>query len=125
MATLLLIEDNDMNRDMLTRRLTRRGYSVVQAIDGHQGIAMARATPPDLILMDLSLPVLDGWEATRQLRAAPETAAIPIIALTAHAFSGERERSLEAGCNDYETKPIDFARLLDKIERLLPRGPGA
>jgi CheY-like chemotaxis protein len=121
MATLLLIEDNDMNRDMLARRLTRRGYSVVQAIDGHQGIATARATPPDLILMDLSLPVLDGWEATRQLRATPETAAIPIIALTAHAFSGERERSLEAGCNDYETNPIDFARLLDKIERLLPR----
>jgi CheY-like chemotaxis protein len=115
-----LIEDNDMNRDMLARRLTRRGYSVVQAIDGHQGIATARATPPDLILMDLSLPVLDGWEATRQLRATPETAAIPIIALTAHAFSGERERSLEAGCNDYETKPIDFVRLLDKIERLLP-----
>ncbi len=122
MATLLLIEDNDMNRDMLARRLTRRGYSVVQAIDGNQGIATARATPPDLILMDLSLPVLDGWEATRQLRTTPETAAIPIIALTAHAFSGERERSLEAGCNDYETKPIDFARLLDKIERLLTPG---
>jgi len=122
MATLLLIEDNDMNRDMLARRLTRRGYSVVQAIDGHQGIATARATPPDLILMDLSLPVLDGWEATRQLRATPETATIPIIALTAHAFSTERERSLEVGCNDYETKPIDFARLLDKIERLLTAG---
>jgi CheY-like chemotaxis protein len=123
MATLLLIEDNDMNRDMLARRLTRRGYTVLQAIDGYQGIAMARATPPDLILMDLSLPVLDGWEATRQLRAAPETAVIPIIALTAHAFSSERERSLEAGCNDYETKPIDFARLLAKIEHLLSHSP--
>jgi CheY-like chemotaxis protein len=120
MATLLLIEDNDMNRDMLARRLTRRGYTVVQAIDGHQGIDMARTIQPDLILMDLSLPVLDGWEATRQLRARSETATIPIIALTAHALTGERERSLEAGCNDYETKPIDFARLLDKITRLLP-----
>jgi CheY-like chemotaxis protein len=120
MATLLLIEDNDMNRDMLARRLTRRGYTIVQATDGTQGVALARATPPDLILMDLSLPVLDGWEATRQLRAAPETATIPIIALTAHALSGERERSLEAGCNDYETKPIDFPRLLEKIARLLP-----
>jgi CheY-like chemotaxis protein len=120
MATLLLIEDNDMNRDMLARRLTRRGYTVVQAIDGHQGIDMARTIQPDLILMDLSLPVLDGWEATRQLRARSETATIPIIALTAHALTGERERSLEAGCNDYETKPIDFARLLDKIARLLP-----
>jgi CheY-like chemotaxis protein len=121
MATLLLIEDNDMNRDMLSRRLTRRGYTVVQAADGVQGIDQARSAPPDLILMDLSLPVLDGWEATRQLRATSETAAIPIIALTAHALSGDREHSLEAGCDDYETKPIDFARLLEKIERLLQR----
>ncbi len=119
MAKILLIEDNQMNRDMLSRRLTRKGYEVVNAVDGEQGMAMARSEAPDLILMDMSLPVLDGWEATRQLKAAPETQAIPIIALTAHAMAGDREKAVEAGCNDYDTKPIELPRLLEKIEALL------
>lgn len=119
MSRILLVEDNEMNRDMLSRRLTRKGYEVVIAMDGGQGLAMASSTSPDLILMDMSLPVIDGWEATRQLRAAPETHALPIIALTAHAMSGDREKALEAGCDDYDTKPIELPRLLAKIELLL------
>jgi two-component system cell cycle response regulator DivK len=119
MPKILLIEDNEMNRDMLARRLERRGYQVVMAVDGDQGVRLAQEEAPDLILMDMSLPVLDGWEATRQLKATPATQAIPIIALTAHAMSGDREKALEAGCNDYDSKPIEFPRLLGKIEALL------
>jgi two-component system, cell cycle response regulator DivK len=121
MAKILLVEDNEMNRDMLSRRLERRGYEVVIAVDGGEGVAMARSENPDLILMDMSLPVVDGWEATRQLKAAPETGTIPIIALTAHAMSGDREKAIEAGCDDYDTKPIVLPNLLEKIETLLPR----
>ncbi len=121
MTKILLVEDNQMNRDMLSRRLARKGYEVVIAIDGQQGVAMARSETPDLILMDMSLPVLDGWEATRQLKTAPETQAIPIIALTAHAMAGDREKAVKAGCNDYDTKPIELPRLLEKIEALLVR----
>src|SRR6266536_1549802 len=112
---ILLVEDNEMNRDMLSRRLQRRGYEVVIAVDGGQGLEMAQSETPDLILMDMSLPVLDGWEATRRLKAAPATQAIPIIALTAHAMAGDRAQAVEAGCNDYDTKPIEFPRLLGKI----------
>ena len=119
MAKILLVEDNEMNRDMLSRRLARRGYHVVVAIDGEQGLQLAKAEAPDLILMDMSLPVLDGWEATRQLKAAPETQCIPIIALTAHAMSGDRQKAIDAGCNDYDTKPIEFPRLLEKIQAFL------
>ncbi len=119
MAKILLVEDNEMNRDMLSRRLIRKGYEVVIAVDGGQGVAMAKSEKPDLILMDMSLPVIDGWEATRQVKAAEETKAIPVIALTAHAMSGDREKALEAGCNDYDTKPIELPRLLSKIETLL------
>ncbi len=119
MAKILLVEDNQMNRDMLSRRLARKGYEVAIAVDGQQGIEMARSQTPDLILMDMSLPVLDGWEATRQLKNAPETQAIPIIALTAHAMVGDREKATAAGCNDYDTKPIELPRLLEKIEALL------
>jgi len=116
---ILLVEDNEMNRDMLTRRLERKGYEVVAATDGQQALDMARAEAPDLILMDLSLPVLDGWEATRRLKAAEETRAIPVLALTAHALAEEREAALAAGCDEYDTKPVDLARLLSKIEALL------
>ena len=119
MTKILLVEDNEMNRDMLSRRLKRRGYEVVIAVDGQQGVEMARSEAPELILMDMSLPVLDGWDATRQLKAAPETQAIPIIALTAHAMAGDREQALEAGCDDYDTKPIEMKRLLGKMEALL------
>ena len=119
MTKILLVEDNQMNRDMLSRRLARKGYEVVIAIDGQQGVEMARSETPDLILMDMSLPVLDGWEATRQLKMASETQAIPVIALTAHAMAGDREKAVEAGCNDYDTKPIELPRLLEKIEALL------
>lgn len=119
MTKILLVEDNQMNRDMLSRRLMRKGYEVVIAVDGEQGIEMARSEAPDLILMDMSLPVLDGWEATRQLKTAPETQAIPVIALTAHAMAGDREKATEAGCNDYDIKPIELPRLLEKIETLL------
>ncbi len=123
MAKILLVEDNEMNRDMLSRRLLRKGYAVVVATDGRQGIAMARSEAPDLILMDMSLPLLDGWEATRQLKAALETRSIPIIALTAHAMAGDREKAIEAGCDDYDTKPIEFTRLVDKIQALLKGKP--
>ena len=119
MKKILLVEDNEMNRDMLSRRLKRRGYEVLIAVDGQQGVEMARSEAPELILMDMSLPVLDGWDAARQLKAAPETQAIPIIALTAHAMAGDREQALEAGCDDYDTKPIDLKRLLGKMEALL------
>ena len=119
MAKILLVEDNEMNRDMLSRRLERRGYQVVIAVDGAEGVRMAEAEAPALILMDMSLPVLDGWEATRQIKAAPATGAIPIIALTAHAMSGDREKAIEAGCDDFDTKPVDLPRLLAKIEALL------
>jgi CheY-like chemotaxis protein len=119
MAKVLLIEDNEANRDALSRRLKRRGYEVVMAIDGQQGIAMARSEAPALILMDMSLPVLDGWEATRQLKADPQTGSIPVIALTAHAMAGDRQKALEAGCDDYDTKPVEFPRLLAKIQALL------
>jgi CheY-like chemotaxis protein len=119
MPKILLVEDNEMNRDMLSRRLERRGFQVVIAVDGQQGVDLARSEVPDLILMDMSLPVLDGWEATRQLKKAVETRAIPIIALTAHAMAGDREKALEAGCDDYDTKPIELPRLLGKIDALL------
>ena len=119
MRKILLVEDNEMNRDMLSRRLQRREFEVVTALDGQQGVDTARAEKPDLILMDMSLPVLDGWEATRQLKADPETRDIPVIALTAHAMSGDREKALEAGCDDYDTKPIELPRLLGKMAALL------
>jgi CheY-like chemotaxis protein len=125
MAKILLVEDNEMNRDMLSRRLARKGYEVVIAIDGQQGIEMARSETPDLILMDMSLPVVDGWEATRQLKSASETQSIPVIALTAHAMAGDREKAVEAGCNDYDIKPIELPRLLEKIETLLGGKAGA
>jgi CheY-like chemotaxis protein len=118
---LLYVEDNEMNRDMLSRRLQRRGYEVLIAVDGEQGIAQAIALRPDLILMDMSLPGIDGWEATRQLKAAPETQKIPIIALTAHAMAGDREKAVAAGCDDFDTKPVELTRLLEKIEALLGR----
>ncbi len=119
MAKILLVEDNEMNRDMLSRRLSRKGYEVVVSEDGAKGVSMAASERPDLILMDMSLPIIDGWEATRQVKQAPETADIPIIALTAHAMAGDREKAIEAGCDDYDTKPIELPRLLEKIERLL------
>ncbi len=123
MPKILLVEDNEMNRDMLSRRLQRKGYEVVMAIDGEQAVSMAVSESPALILMDMSLPVFDGWEATRRIKAAPETKKIPVIALTAHAMSGDREKSMEAGCDDYDTKPIELPRLLEKIEVLLNRNP--
>jgi CheY-like chemotaxis protein len=119
MPTILIVEDNELNRDMLTRRLERRGYEMLSAADGVQGVDVARRALPNLILMDMSLPVMDGWEATKHLKSAPETAAIPIVALTAHAMNGDRERALEAGCDDYDTKPVEFSRLVLKIEALL------
>jgi CheY-like chemotaxis protein len=122
MAKILLVEDNEMNRDMLSRRLERRGYEVIVAVDGEEGVARAKADAPDLVVMDLSLPGIDGWEATRQLKAADETRAIPVLALTAHAMAGDREKALEAGCDDFDTKPVDLPRLVDKIEGLLGGG---
>jgi two-component system cell cycle response regulator DivK len=119
MAKILLVEDNEMNRDMLSRRLARRGHEVVIAMDGGQGVAMAASEAPALILMDMSLPVLDGWEATRQVKAAGATCAIPVIALTAHAMAGDRDKALEAGADDFDTKPIDLDRLLGKMNALL------
>ena len=119
MSKILLVEDNEMNRDMLTRRLERKGYEVVIAVDGKAGIDMASSATPDIILMDLSLPVIDGWEATRKIKADPATQQIPVIALTAHAMAGDEQKALEAGCDDYDTKPIDLKRLLGKIGNLL------
>jgi len=120
-AKILLVEDNEMNRDMLSRRLQRRGYEVLTAVDGESGLALTRSDAPALVLMDMSLPVLDGWEATRELRADPATQSIPVIALTAHAMAGDRERALAVGCDDFDTKPIELERLLAKIEALLAR----
>ncbi|PYI88406.1 MAG: two-component system response regulator [Verrucomicrobia bacterium] len=119
MAKILLVEDNEMNRDMLSRRLERKGHEVLMAVDGAQGVEMAQTHAPDLILMDMSLPVLDGWEATRRIKAANK--AVPIIALTAHAMAGDEQKSREAGCDDYDTKPVEMTRLLGKIEALLEK----
>jgi two-component system, cell cycle response regulator DivK len=122
MTRILLVEDNEMNRDMLSRRLRRRGFEVLIAGDGEEGVSMAAAEKPDLVLMDMSLPILDGWEATRRLRATPGTERIPVIGLTAHAMATDRDKCLEAGCDDYDTKPVELGRLLEKIERLLGIG---
>lgn len=122
MAKILLVEDDEMNRDMLSRRLLKRDYEVVIAVDGEEGVRMAYDEDPDLILMDMSLPGIDGWTATRQLKGDEETADIPIIALTAHAMAGDREKALDAGCDDFDTKPVDLARLLSKMNALLPTG---
>ena len=119
MKRILIVEDNEMNRDMLSRRLERKGYEILIAVDGESGIAAARASTPNLVLMDMSLPVMDGWEATRRMKADDVLRNIPIIALTAHAMSNDRQKALEAGCDDYDTKPIELPRLLEKIERLL------
>ncbi|MFL5268814.1 MAG: response regulator [Stellaceae bacterium] len=119
MAKILIVEDNEMNRDMLSRRLIRRGYEVVMAVDGEEGVTAAKSECPDLILMDMSLPVIDGWEATRRLKAEPQTQGIPVIGLTAHAMGGDREKVIDAGCDDYDTKPVELTRLLQKIEALL------
>ena len=115
---ILLVEDNEKNRDMLSRRLERKGYDLTMAKDGGEGVALAKSEMPDIILMDMSLPVLDGWEATRMIKADKATASIPVIALTAHAMSGDREKAMEAGCDEYDTKPIDLVRLIDKITAL-------
>jgi CheY-like chemotaxis protein len=125
MAKILYVEDNEDNIFMLTNRLERKGYEIIVAKDGAQGVEMTRRENPNLVLMDLGLPVLDGWEAIRQLKTAPETSAIPIIALTAHAMAADRERAFDAGCDDFDTKPVDLPRLLQKIEKLLPGEPGA
>ena len=122
MPKILLVEDNEMNRDMLSRRLQRKGYQVVLAVDGQSGVERAQTETPDLVLMDMSLPVLDGWAATRRLKADAATQHIPVIALTAHAMSSDRDKALEAGCDDYDTKPVDLLRLLGKIEALLSGG---
>jgi CheY-like chemotaxis protein len=122
MAKILLVEDNEDNRDMLSRRLIRKGFEVVMAFDGEQGVAMATTAAPDLILMDMSLPLLDGWEATRRIKGDPATQKIPVIALTAHAMSTDREKAFEAKCDDYDTKPVEFTRLLQKIQTLLDKG---
>jgi len=122
MARILLVEDNEMNRDMITRRLQRRGFEILHAENGEQGIAEAQRESPDLILMDMSLPVLDGWETTRRLKSSPGTQQIPIIGLSAHAMEGDREKALEAGCDDYDTKPIEIERLLGKIAALINKG---
>ncbi len=125
MAKILLVEDNEDNRDMLSRRLTRRGFEVIVAIDGQEGAAKAVSEQPALILMDMSLPIIDGWEATRQVKANPASAHIPVIALTAHAMSGDREKAVAAGCDDYDTKPVEFSRLMEKITALVPSGEPA
>lgn len=124
MTKVLLVEDNEMNRDMLSRRLIRRGFQVVFATDGQQGIDLARSERPDVILMDMSLPIIDGWEASRRLKADDATRSVPVIALTAHAMSGDREKAIEAGCDDYDTKPVELDRLIGKIERLLGTAKG-
>ncbi|MCD9023222.1 response regulator [Cohnella silvisoli] len=121
MYTVLLVEDHEMNRDMLSRRLTRKGYEIIIAEDGKQGVDLAMEQRPDLILMDLSLPVLDGWEATRILKNSPETKNIPVIALTAHAMAGDKEKAYQAGCDDFDTKPIELSRLIEKMEAALAR----
>jgi two-component system cell cycle response regulator DivK len=121
MPKILLVEDNEMNRDMLSRRLIRSGYDVILAVDGAEGVEMASNGAPDLVLMDMSLPVLDGWEATRRLKADPETRALPVIALTAHAMAGDEKKAREAGCDDFDTKPVEYTRLLSKIEGLLQK----
>ncbi len=123
MTKILLVEDNEMNRDMLSRRLTRKGFEVLIAVDGQEGVTLAGTERPDLILLDMGLPVLDGWAAARQLKAHEGTRCIPIIALTAHAMAGDREKALEAGCDEYDTKPVELPRLLEKIETLLNSGP--
>lgn len=123
MAKILLVEDNEMNRDMLSRRLVRRGYEVIVAEDGAAGVEAVRLHRPDLVLMDMSLPVMDGWEATRQLKASEETRGVPVVALTAHAMAGDEQKAREAGCDGYETKPVELTRLLAKIEALLAK-PG-
>jgi CheY-like chemotaxis protein len=122
MAKVLLVEDNEMNRDMLSRRLTRRGFEMIFAGDGQQGLDLARSEKPDVILMDMSLPIMDGWETTRRIKADDTMRSIPVIGLTAHAMSGDREKAIEAGCDDYDTKPVEIERLLRKIERLLDGG---
>jgi CheY-like chemotaxis protein len=122
MPRLLIVDDNEQNRDLLSRRLQRRGFDVLLANDGQAGVEMARAEKPDLILMDMNMPQLDGWEATRQIKAEPDVAAVPVIGLTAHALEGDRERALEAGCADYHAKPVDFPKLMAQIEALLHRG---
>ena len=119
MTKILLVEDNEMNRDMLSRRLTRRGFEVIFAVNGQEGVELAASERPDIILMDMSLPILDGWEATRRVKAGDTTSNVPVIGLTAHAMSGDREKAIEAGCDDYDTKPVEIERLIDKIERLL------
>jgi two-component system, cell cycle response regulator DivK len=119
MPKILLVEDNEMNRDMLSRRLIRRGFEVIFAVDGQQGVDLAKSERPDIILMDMSLPVIDGWEATRQVKSADATKHVPVIGLTAHAMSGDREKAMEAGCDDYDTKPVELERLIGKIDRLL------
>jgi CheY-like chemotaxis protein len=121
MPKVLLVEDNEMNRDMLSRRLERKGFEVVFALDGQAAVEMAQSEHPDLILMDMSLPVMDGWEATRQIKALDQLKNIPVIALTAHAMSGDREKALQAGCEEYDTKPVDFPRLIEKINQLLSK----
>ncbi len=125
MARILIVEDNDMNWDMLSRRLERRGYQVSRALDGREGVSAAQTRAPDLILMDMGLPVMDGWEATRVLKGGDATRGIPIIGLTAHAMAEDRQKVMDAGCDEYETKPLDLARLLTKIETLLKRSPSA
>jgi CheY-like chemotaxis protein len=125
MTKILLVEDNEMNRDMLSRRLQKQGYEVVMAVDGEEGVAKAQSEAPALVLMDMSLPGIDGWEATRRLKAAPGTQTIPVIALTAHAMTDDREKALAAGCDDFDTKPVELPRLLSKIQALLGKGPAA
>ena len=122
MTKILIVEDNELNRDMLSRRLERRGFAIVMAVDGQQGVDMARSERPDLILMDMSLPVMDGWTATRAIKDDAELVKIPVIALTAHAMEGDREKAMSAGCDDYDTKPIELPRLLEKIQKFLPNG---
>jgi two-component system cell cycle response regulator DivK len=124
MPKVLLVEDNEMNRDMLSRRLVRRGFEVVFAVDGQQGVDLAKSARPDIILMDMSLPVIDGWEATRRVKADDATKSVPVIGLTAHAMSGDREKAMEAGCDDYDTKPVELDRLIGKMERLLGAAKG-
>jgi len=119
MTKILLVEDNEMNRDMLSRRLTRRGFEVIFAVNGQEGVDLAVSERPDIILMDMSLPVMDGWEATRRVKAGNTTSSVPIIGLTAHAMSGDREKAIAAGCDDYDTKPVEIERLIGKIEKLL------